>query len=187
MGGLFVSPGLDSSMQFSSLRSLVLLAGAIAIPTASLSAKEVTLRQWPAKAATPALKLTDLTGKEWDLQALRGKVVVLNFWATWCEPCVEELPVFNDLASGPARDGVVVLGVNYKDSADAIDRFAQAHPFQYPVLRDKSGDAFKAWTSGVMPTTVLVDRKGRARWRMIGELGRGDAGFKKALDKMLEK
>jgi peroxiredoxin len=169
-----------------------ILCGRLLLPAAFLAAGvpamaragEQPLRAWTGK--TPALRLLDLDGKEWDLATLRGKIVVLNFWAAWCGPCVEELPVFNELASGAsARGKVVVLGVNYKESADAVGRFMQQHAFAYPVLRDKSGDAFKQWTSGVMPTTVVIDQEGRARWRQVGQLDPGAPALRRAIGDML--
>ncbi|MFL6673396.1 MAG: TlpA family protein disulfide reductase [Massilia sp.] len=158
------------------------------VTSAPLQAADMLFRPWPDKLPVPPLRLVDLNGQEWTLDSLRGKVVLLNFWASWCGPCVDELPVLNELAGSPAGGGdLIVLGVNYKESADAIARFAQAHPFRYPILRDKSGDAFKAWTNGVMPTTVLIDRNGRARWRVIGELSPGDQRFGRELGRMLQK
>ncbi|TFW32843.1 TlpA family protein disulfide reductase [Massilia horti] len=156
---------------------------ALGTTSTSLSAAESILRRWPARTPTPQLKLTDLAGKEWSLEELSGKPVVLNFWASWCGPCVEELPVLNELAQ---RDNLVVLGVNYKEGSDAIVRFTREHPFRFPVLRDKTGAAFKQWSSGVMPTTVLIDRDGHARWRVTGELDINDAGFRQALESMLQ-
>jgi thiol-disulfide isomerase/thioredoxin len=148
------------------------------------AAADAELKPWPAKQATPALRLAGLDGKAWDLAQLRGKVVVVNFWASWCAPCVDELPVLNALARrDPAR--VAVVGVNYKEALDTIERFSSARPFAYPVLRDRSGDMFKAWTAGVMPTTILVDRQGRARWRSVGEIGAGDTRLKAAIDGLL--
>ena len=173
------------------LYSRRLVAGSLcalaAVATGSSPAADMLFRPWPDRLPVPELKLVDLNGKEWTLDSLRGKVVVLNFWASWCGPCVDELPGLNQLAGGAADGGLVVLGVNYKESADAIARFAHEHPFQYPLLRDKSGAAFKAWTSGVMPTTILIDRSGRARWRVVGELAPDDPRFRRALDKMLER
>jgi thiol-disulfide isomerase/thioredoxin len=148
-------------------------------------AKEQPLRPWPGK--TPALRLAGTDGKEWDLASLRGKVVVLNFWASWCGPCVDELPVFNELAQAEAtRDKLVVIGINYKESADAIARFTHDHPFAYPILRDRNGEAFKQWTSGVMPTTILIGKDGRARWRLVGELDQGSPALRAAIDKLLQ-
>jgi thiol-disulfide isomerase/thioredoxin len=164
---------------------LLLPAALLAAGVPSIGqAKEQPLRAWTGK--TPALRLTDIEGKDWNLSSLHGKVVVLNFWAAWCGPCVEELPVFNELASTEATRGkVIVIGVNYKESADTIGRFMQQHAFAYPVLRDKTGDAFKQWTSGVMPTTILIDQAGRARWRVVGELDAGAPALRRAIDDLL--
>jgi thiol-disulfide isomerase/thioredoxin len=148
------------------------------------AAPDAVLKPWPARQATPALHLTGLDGKEWNLAQLRGKVVVVNFWASWCGPCVDELPVLNALAR-TKPDQVAVVGVNYKEPLDSIERFSQAHPFAYPVLRDRSGEMFKQWTAGVMPTTILVDRQGRARWRSVGEIGAGDTRLKAAIDALV--
>jgi thiol-disulfide isomerase/thioredoxin len=149
-----------------------------------VSAKEFILRRWPDKLATPPLKLTDVAGRDWDPASLRGKVVLLNFWATWCEPCAEEVPVLNRLG-GRAPDELVIIGVDYKESPAAIARFTDGHPVRYPVLLDKSGDNFKKWTSGVMPTTILIDRNGRPRWTVMGEIDPSDARFEQALGKLL--
>jgi thiol-disulfide isomerase/thioredoxin len=147
-------------------------------------AKDATLRPWPAGQPTPGLQVTGLDGQPWNLASLRGKVVVVNFWASWCGPCVDELPVLNALARQDP-DRVAVVGANYKEGLDTIERFAGDHPFAYPVLRDRSGEMFKAWTLGVMPTTILVDRQGRARWRSVGEIGAGDTRLKAAIDGLL--
>jgi thiol-disulfide isomerase/thioredoxin len=146
------------------------------------AAKDATLRPWPAGQPTPALQLTGLDGQPWDVTSLRGKVVVVNFWASWCGPCVDELPVLKGLAG---RDGVAVVGVNYKEPLDTIERFTKDHPLGYPVLRDRTGDAFKRWTPGVMPTTILVDRTGRARWRTVGEIPPDDTKLRAAIDALL--
>ena len=166
-------------------RPVLFAAGLLAACAANAAASDsAVLKPWPAKQATPALQLSDLQGKEWVLTQLRGKVVVVNFWASWCGPCVDELPVLNALARQDP-DKVAVLGVNYKEPLDTIERFAGAHPFAYPVLRDRSGEMFKAWTAGVMPTTILVDRQGRARWRSVGEMKAGDPALQAKIDALL--
>jgi cytochrome c biogenesis protein CcmG, thiol:disulfide interchange protein DsbE len=150
--------------------------------SAGAAAKDSVLRPWPASQPTPALQLTSLDGQPWNLASLRGKVVVVNFWATWCGPCVEELPVLGALAR---RDGVAVVGVNYKEPLDSIERFTTAHQLAYPVLRDRTGDAFKRWSPGVMPATIVVDRAGRARWRTVGEIPPDDTRLRGAIDALL--
>ena len=146
-------------------------------------AAHAALRPWPAGQPTPPLRLTTLEGQDWDLARLRGKVVVVNFWATWCEPCVHELPVLGALSRQDGR--LAVVGVNYKEPLDSIERFGAVHPIPYPVLRDRGGEMFKRWTAGVMPTTILVDRQGRARWRTVGEIGPDDVRLKAAVAALL--
>lgn len=151
------------------------------------SAKENYLRQWPNGVPAPSLKLNDSDGREWTIQSLRGKVIVLNFWASWCAPCIDELPFLNELATRAAANGkLVVLGVNFKESAATIRRFSNEHQLNYPLLMDQSGEQFRKWASGVLPTTVLIDRNGRPRWRIVGELDRADTSLRQALEKMLE-
>jgi len=172
-------------IQLSIPRTFLLTAAALAAAgMGPASAADAVLRPWPAARPTPALRLQDLDGKEWNLAQLRGKVVVVNFWASWCGPCVDELPVLNALARQQAGR-VAVVGVNYKEPLDSIARFSTDHPFAYPVLRDRSGEMFKGWTAGVMPTTILVDRQGRARWRSAGEIGADDTRLKAAIATLL--
>ena len=179
---------LTEPMPFSLPRPSILLA---ALPLAGLlasapaGAKDAELKAWPAGQATPALELVDLDGKPWKLAQLRGKVVVVNFWATWCGPCVQELPVLGALARDPAFDGAAVVGVNYKEGLPAIRSFVGAHPIAYPVLRDRAGEAFKLWSPGVMPTTVVVDRQGRARWRTVGEIPPDDTRLRAVVRELL--
>lgn len=160
----------------------LLAAGLCAAASVPAAASDAVLHPWPAGQATPALALADLDGGAWQLDSLRGKVVVVNFWAGWCAPCVAELPVLADLAR---RVGVAVVGVNYKEGLPAIRTFTAGHPIPYPVVRDRDGAAFKLWSPGVMPTTILVDRQGRARWRTVGEIPPGDTRLAQAIETLL--
>jgi thiol-disulfide isomerase/thioredoxin len=172
-------------MQTRTLRRFLALAACLlAAWSGTAPAAEAVLKPWPATQATPPLRLSGLDGKTWDLDQLRGKVVVVNFWASWCGPCVDELPVLNALARQETGK-VAVVGVNFKEPLDSIERFSKEHPFAYPVLRDRNGEMFKQWTAGVMPTTILVDRQGRARWRSVGEIGAGDTRLKAAIDALV--
>ena len=126
------------------------------------------LRPWQSTRPAPALSLTDLDGKTWALPSLHGSAVMLNFWATWCEPCREEMPSLQALARRHHADPMVVLTVNYQESESGIRRFLERVPLALPVLLDRDGAVTKAWTPRVFPTTVLVDRSGRPRHQVVG-------------------
>lgn len=128
------------------------------------------VRAWPADKAVPKLDLTDLDGKPWSLAALKGRPVMLNFWASWCEPCRAEMPSLELLQTRHQRDGLVVLAVNYQEAAPAIKRFLEVLPFSLPILPDREGTVTAAWTPRVFPTTVLIDRAGVPRQQVLGEL-----------------
>jgi thiol-disulfide isomerase/thioredoxin len=146
-------------------------AAALSLPLPLPGRAGTIERRWPARKPAPPLALDDLDGRRWSLAPLRGKVVVLNFWASWCEPCVTEIPTLGWLAeTHAARGDVVVLGVNYQEHEAKVRRFLQAVPVPYPVLLDRNGEAAKAWTSRIFPTTVLVGRDGRPVLSVTGEL-----------------
>ena len=128
------------------------------------------VRPWPQDRPAPPLDLVDLDGHRWRLDALAGKVVVLNFWATWCKPCRIEMPSLAAMAERRGRDGVVVAAVNYLEAADKIRRFLDDAPFKPPILLDREGDATVAWTPRVFPSTVLIGRDGRPVQTVVGEL-----------------
>lgn len=167
-------------------RFLIALLGCLALMASpALQAKESLVGAWPAAQATPPLKLQDIDGKVWHLAELRGKVVIVNFWATWCESCVEELGFLSELAQAE-RDRLVILGVNLKESAASIRRFPATNALTYPILLDRDGENFKKWGGSVLPTTVLIDRRGKARWRILGALDASNLAFRQALEQLLK-
>ena len=128
------------------------------------------VRPWEADRAVPRLELTDLAGRPWSLAALRGRAVAMNFWASWCEPCRDEMPSLERLAQRHEAEGLVVVAINYKEQVPAIRRFLEAQPVALPILLDRDGAAASAWTPRVFPSTVLVDRIGQPRQVVVGEL-----------------
>jgi len=127
-------------------------------------------RPWAAGRAVPPLRLPSLDGAAWRLDAWRGRVVVANFWATWCEPCRAELPSLAALAARHAGAGLVVVTVNYREDPGAIERFLASQRMALPVLLDTDGSAARAWTPMVFPSTVVVGRDGRPAGVLVGEL-----------------
>lgn len=108
----------------------------------------------------PEFALKDLNGRFHSLTAKRGSVIVLNFWATWCPPCREEIPVLNEIHSRYGGRGVVVLGISADPSAEKIKAFMEETPIKYPVLLDPGAKVSKLYRVSSIPTTFIVDKSG---------------------------
>ena len=165
-------------------RRILALAGAVGVVLLlprRVSAAYV-VRPWPEAKPVPALDLLDLDGKRWQLSSLRGKVVVLNFWATWCGPCLQEMPSLSALATRRRGDGLIVVSVNCHEAPDLVRRFLERLPFKPPVLLDSDGDTTSAWTPNVFPTTVLIGRDGRPVSMVLGDLDWTGADARALLD-----
>jgi len=110
----------------------------------------------------------ELEGKPAKLADLHGKVVVLNFWATWCPPCVEEMPSLNRLYQQLAPQGVTVLGVSVDDDSAAYDRFLRAQGIHFPTYRDPSKKIALKYGTSMYPETYIIGRNGRIARKIIG-------------------
>lgn len=116
--------------------------------------------------AAPALKGTALDGKAFDLAALKGKVVVVNLWATWCGPCREEMPLLDNFAKRYRERGVVLVGVSEDEMKDAALVKQAMAPFTYPALlaEDAEDNGFRA--PRVLPVTYVIDTAGVVRAKL---------------------
>jgi cytochrome c biogenesis protein CcmG/thiol:disulfide interchange protein DsbE len=115
-------------------------------------------------------------GEHVSVEGLRGKIVVLNFWASWCTPCELEAPVLDEVAAKyrVTPQEVVVLGVDVQDlSEEALD-FARSNGITYPSLRDGGGDAQQAYQVPALPETFVIDQEGRIALKVAGQLTRAD-------------
>jgi len=147
------------------LRLLVAALGA----AAALAAAAADLKPWTG-GPTPELALADLAGKEHRLADYRGSVVLVNFWATWCEPCREEMPSIDKLRSSLKGKPFEVLAVNLAEPLSRIEKFVAAMPLGFPLLRDRDGTVSKAWKAKLLPASFLIGRDGRIRYVAYGEL-----------------
>jgi thiol-disulfide isomerase/thioredoxin len=110
-----------------------------------------------------------LSGTTNRLSDLEGKVVVVNFWASWCTPCVRELPALERLKDRLEAGGGTVLAVNAGESLSQIKRFLKHRPTTLLVLRDEQSEALSDWNVTFMPTTFVVNPAGRVVMRVVGE------------------
>lgn len=153
----------------------LVLAPSLSLPglAAAADAAGHALTPWPTGHKTPPLRALDMQGRSWTLEALRGRVVLMNFWASWCAPCRVEMPTLQTLA-GFYGDAVRVLAINVGEGPRAIARFLQGSALDtdaLTVLLDTEKEAARAWGAAtVLPTTVLIDASGRPRHRVQGEL-----------------
>ncbi len=125
----------------------------------------------------PEFQLKDLDGQSVKLSDYRGKVVLLNFWGTWCEPCKQETPALQSAYSKLQDAGLVVVGVNLLNSERAFNRnidhvrqFAEQYGVSYPIVLDDSGAATQAYSIAPIPTSYFIDQQGKVRYIRVGEL-----------------
>jgi thiol-disulfide isomerase/thioredoxin len=145
----------------------VLAAAAIAAgPFGALA--EADIKPWKGKATLP-LAGSDVTGRAVDLKAKRGRVLVVNFWATWCEPCRDEMPSLQRLADKLAGKPFEVLAVNFGESPEKVAQFLGKEKVTLPVMLDTQKESARAWGVGGLPMTFLVDARGRVRYSVFGE------------------
>jgi cytochrome c biogenesis protein CcmG/thiol:disulfide interchange protein DsbE len=116
----------------------------------------------------PPLALPDLAGRRVDLASMRGRVVAVNFWATWCAPCQEELPELAQVWSANRGRCFELLGVAEESALDDVQRLAAGIP--YPILLDARAEALESWRVQAFPRTYLVDAEGKVRRVFQGAL-----------------
>ena len=121
----------------------------------------------PVKA--PSFALPDLKHKEHRLPDYVGKVLVVNFWASWCVPCREELPSMNRAASKLREQPVVWIAINVGEDRAAVEAFSADYPIDFTVLLDPSGRISQSWQVTGMPTTFVINREGNIAHRIIGK------------------
>ena len=124
----------------------------------------------PLNRAAPPLALKDLQGNLHTRDQYLGKVVIVNFWATWCEPCLEEMPSLARLSSRFPAEKIIVLGVNLREGESRIKAFAEKNAVSFPLLMDRDGVAKREWKVQGAPATYVLDRTGRVRYFYSGAL-----------------
>jgi peroxiredoxin len=135
----------------------------------------------------PAYEAVDLRGTSLSLASLRGKVVLLNFWATWCAPCRHETPFLQSLYASRSSEGFVIVGVSMDtgDARDQVASFVREFGVTYPILVDPQTRGMDLYRVLGLPASFLVDRDGILRWSRFGPVSESDRDFLDALNGLL--
>lgn len=147
------APGGDDARRFSD------------VPKQSLS-----LLRLQQAVVTPTLRLRDFDGQQFDLEQRRGKVTLLNFWASWCGPCVTEIPSLHSLKVRIDNPDFEIVSINMGESHAQVAEFVQQVPIEFPILMDIDGDVSRNWNIYFYPSSYLVDGEGKIRYAYLGAL-----------------
>ena len=156
------------------LVATIALAGAMAFPAAAHSGAAVDplesllVQSFQVTIPAPTLSLKGADGRPLRLEDLKGKVVFLNFWATWCGPCREEMPAMQRLYLEYRQHGLAVVAVNFQESKDKVLRFLEELQISFPAALDPDGTAAHIFAVRGLPVSFLLSRDGRILWRAIG-------------------
>ncbi len=134
-------------------------------------------------ASAPPYRAVTVGGDSVSVEALRGKVVLLNIWATWCHPCREEIPVLQALHERHGRDGLEIVGVTIDAGGEKrrIDEFAERFGMTYALWHDPGDRISNLYRAVGVPATYLIDREGILRWRKVGPIAENDPSLARAL------
>lgn len=128
------------------------------------------LRSYPHDSAAHTLQLSDLGGRIHNLADYRGEVVLINFWASWCMPCLTEMPGMQRLNNALKDRPFSILAVNFRESKSTVWKFRKLLGMEFTTLLDSNGESARTWGVNIYPTSYLVDPEGSIRYRVQGAL-----------------
>jgi thiol-disulfide isomerase/thioredoxin len=135
---------------------------------------------------SPELALEDLGGRQHSLSNLQGQVVLVNFWATWCPPCIIEMPGMQRLKQQLDGRPFRILAVNVKESEETIWKFHKLVKVDFPMLLDRDGQASEDWQVVVYPSSFLMDASGEIRYQATGMLEWDSPEVVRVIEAMLD-
>ena len=138
------------------------------------------------KKQAPDFSLKDINGKDLSLSALRGKVVILSFWATWCPSCKEEMPQFNKLYHEMKSRGLEIVAVSSDYSAGYLHDYLSDKNFNFTILFDEKREVTKQYRIPYLPVTYLIDKKGLIVEKIAGEFEWPSDEMREKLEKLLQ-
>jgi peroxiredoxin len=144
----------------------MLLTAALAMAAGEQA--EQGLTPLPERPEAPDFELKDPDGNTHRLADLRGKPVIVNFWATWCPPCREEMPSMQRAWEQVRDEGIVMLAINVGEDEDTIFQFTANYPVEFALPMDTDASVVQSWPIRGLPTTFVVDTEGRLAYRAVG-------------------
>ncbi len=150
--------------------ALVALMLAWLVPATTFAVLGHGMSRLPTPVTAPDFTLEDMDGKSYTLSSLRGKVVMVNFWATWCPPCREEIPSMETVYQALRNEDFIVLAINQWESPDHVFSYMgqlDVYP-NFPILFDRDSSISVAFGVQGLPTTLLIDKQGRVVYRAMG-------------------
>lgn len=133
----------------------------------------------------PDFTLKSLTGENLNLEEQRGKIVVINFWASWCGPCRKEMPILQDIQSKYEDLGILVWGINVEQNNEAGRKFLANVDIDFPIFFDDKNILSDIYDVQAMPTTVIIDRNGVVRYQFQGYRDGYDKKYARAIKKLI--
>ena len=158
----------------------VLLPGALLSPSAAAE-----LLPHEGMVERPTLELPDLGGQPRSLDAYRGQVVLVHFWASWCAPCLVEMPSMQRLKTAMAGRPFDILAINVKESKSKAWRFTKLLNVSFTTLLDSDGAVAEAWDVSFYPTSYLIDGEGKIRYRAYGAIKWDDEATRQRIEELM--
>jgi len=160
----FMNTFMNSRLKSWALLLLLLLS----LPLSTL-AGPISLTQLKVPQSAPSFSLIDLDNNTHTLQDYKGKPLIVNFWASWCRPCRDELPAFNRAWSKVKDQGIQMLAINIGEAPTTVFDFIQQYPIDFLILLDPLSDELANWQVTGLPTTYVLNYKGEVVYQAIGE------------------
>ncbi len=133
----------------------------------------------------PDFTLKSMTGENVKLSELQGNVVMINFWASWCGPCRQEMPLLDEFYKKYNKLGFVLLGINVEEDSSKAANYLREIPVSFPILYDNTNSVSKLYNVDAMPSTVLVDRNGNLRFLHRGYKPGDENEYKKLMKALM--
>jgi peroxiredoxin len=168
IGSIVLGVMIIAVLVFYNLKGGLSQQGQSSVTVVEDSTKKLRLEFPKTPAAAPNFELKDPAGKPLSLKDFRGKVVFLNFWATWCPPCIEEMPAMEKLHQELEKDGLVMLAVNFQEGPERVKEFFTQHNLTFTPLLDRDGKVTEQYQAWGLPVSVVINKRGQIAARATG-------------------